>query len=75
MQEYEALLQQQGGVCAVCGAPPNGRRLDVDHEHETGEVRGLLCSGCNLIVGHSKDNGTRLRQVAQYLDAKARVKS
>jgi Recombination endonuclease VII len=44
---YARLLQAQGGVCAICGAPPKTRRLSVDHNHRTGRVRGLLCFRCN----------------------------
>jgi hypothetical protein len=47
LTEYEARLAAQGGVCAICGRPPKTRRLDVDHEHKTGAVRGLLCHRCN----------------------------
>lgn len=50
-EEYEALLEWQGGVCYVCGKTPRVRRLAVDHDHRTGAVRGLLCAnddwGCN----------------------------
>jgi hypothetical protein len=45
--DYEALLAAQGGGCAICGNPPKTRRLDVDHDHKTGKVRGLLCHRCN----------------------------
>lgn len=45
--EYEALLQRQGGKCAICRARPRSKRLAVDHNHTTGAVRGLLCSRCN----------------------------
>ena len=61
---YEALLESQGGVCAICGEPPTV----VDHDHKTGKVRGLLCSGCNLALGHMKDNAGALRAAADYLD-------
>ena len=44
---YEALLEAQGGGCAICGATPKTRRLDTDHDHKTGKVRGLLCHRCN----------------------------
>ena len=44
---YEALLEQQGGHCAICSATPKTRRLHVDHDHATGKVRGLLCHRCN----------------------------
>lgn len=45
--EYTALLTVQGGGCAICNAKPKTRRLHVDHDHATGEVRGLLCHRCN----------------------------
>lgn len=45
--DYAARLEAQGGGCALCGAKPKNRRLDVDHDHRTGEVRGLLCHRCN----------------------------
>ena len=49
---YEELLAAQGGVCAMCGqACSTGRRLAVDHDHETGQVRGLLCYRCNRGLG------------------------
>jgi hypothetical protein len=45
--EYAAMLERQHGVCAICGNPPKTRRLDIDHDHRTGAVRGLLCHRCN----------------------------
>ena len=45
--EYATLLDYQEGVCAICGTPPKRIRLAVDHDHKTGEVRGLLCGQCN----------------------------
>jgi len=47
---YEVLLHQQGGVCAICGGVDRERNLAVDHDHSTGEVRGLLCGNCNSRV-------------------------
>ena len=41
----------------------------VDHNHNTGVVRGLLCFHCNLILGHAKDESARLRAAADYIDA------
>ncbi len=53
-EQYAALYAAQKGVCYLCKRAPKNRRLAVDHNHETGEVRGLLCGGtefsCNLIV-------------------------
>lgn len=49
---YEALLEAQGGVCAICALPPkSGEPLHVDHDHQSGEVRGLLCLSCNVRAG------------------------
>lgn len=47
IEDYDRMLAEQGGVCAICGNPPKARRLDVDHDHRTGAVRGLLCHRCN----------------------------
>lgn len=46
-EAYDAMLEAQGGGCAICGNPPKSRRLHVDHDHKTGAVRGLLCHRCN----------------------------
>ena len=53
--EYMQRLKAQGGVCAVCGEAPY-RRLNVDHEHRTGAVRGLLCTSCNVLVAHIEND-------------------
>lgn len=68
---YAALLASQGGVCAGCG-PRTGRngrakRLAVDHDHVTGEVRGLLCSTCNRTVGAFRDDSETFQRLADYL--------
>jgi len=56
---YDILLQDQGGVCAICKQPPpqykKTNRLYVDHDHETQQVRGLLCQTCNLGLGYVED--------------------
>lgn len=79
--QHVALLDAQGGVCAICGGTnPNGYRLAVDHDHaccpgntSCGRcVRGLLCAGCNTAIGHVKDDPQRLRKAADYLDRNAR---
>jgi len=53
IEQYEKILAYQGGVCYGCqqSEPVKGRRLSVDHDHDTGLVRGLLCSRCNPIIG------------------------
>lgn len=69
VDEYDALLKAQGGVCAICGKPPKTRRLGVDHDHKTGVVRGLLCYFCNhRLLGGVKDDVEKLRAAVKYLD-------
>lgn len=63
--EYEAIFVAQRGCCAICGLRP--RRLVVDHDHASGQVRGLLCSNCNFAVGELDDDVTRCTAAADYL--------
>jgi len=53
LKEYNCMLEEQGGGCAICGKTPakEGRRLAVDHSHITGKVRGILCGTCNIKLG------------------------
>ena len=53
VEQYDAILAHQGGVCYACkcAEPVKGRRLSVDHDHDSGLIRGLLCSRCNPIIG------------------------
>lgn len=62
--EFDRLLIEQAGRCAICGAPLI--RALVDHNHETGKVRGLLCDGCNLCVGHL-ENESKRKAALRYL--------
>jgi hypothetical protein len=68
--EWEVLLVQQGGGCAICSAPPKGtkRRFNVDHDHVTGRKRGLLCNNCNMGLGKFKDDPLLLRRAADYVE-------
>jgi Autographiviridae endonuclease VII len=72
VEQFEEMEQAQGGLCAACGRPPRGRGknlvLHVDHCHETGRVRGLLCSKCNLAMGNADDDPALLRALADYLE-------
>ena len=71
-KEYDGLLKDQGGKCAICGAidsDSTGRRLAVDHDHVTGKVRGLLCHNCNVGIGNFKDDPNLLRKAIKYLEA------
>lgn len=65
---YHKTLEEQGGGCAVCGAPPIGkRRLAIDHDHRSGKTRGLLCTRCNLAAGYLGDNPDRAKLFEEYL--------
>jgi hypothetical protein len=68
--EDDRMIAAQGGGCAVCGRKPRkGSSLHVDHDHETGEVRGLLCFRCNGGLGQFADDVDRLESAAHYLAA------
>lgn len=71
-ERYSAILRSQGGVCAVCGKAPGGThardfRLAVDHCHESGQVRGLLCQKCNRAIGLLGDDPILMRKAISYL--------
>lgn len=68
-EQYEFMEQQQGGVCAICGNKnKNGNILCVDHDHENGKVRGLLCHNCNIAIGRFQDNKDFMRNAISYLE-------
>lgn len=72
--QYDQMLLDQNGGCAICGAKPKQtkrytkRRLSVDHHHGSGEIRGLLCDDCNHGVGYFKDSIDCLRLAINYLE-------
>lgn len=69
LDKYNSLLTEQSGVCAICkNECPSGKRLAVDHNHDTGEVRGLLCCKCNRGIGNLNDDLDRLRSAVVYLE-------
>lgn len=66
--DYQHLLSQQDGVCAICAREcPTGRNLAVDHDHATGHVRGLLCVRCNAGMGMLRDDPALLQGAITYL--------
>ena len=68
MAEWRAMFTAQGGRCAICGrADPHGRGWSTDHDHATGQVRGILCHPCNAGLGHYGDNPDMLTRAARYL--------
>jgi hypothetical protein len=66
--EYDAMVKAQHGRCMICRKPMDP--ACVDHDHETGVVRGLLCRWCNLGIGNFKDNPKLLKIAAYYLEGK-----
>jgi hypothetical protein len=69
--DFDALLESQGHRCAICPSTvPGGRGAwHVDHDHQTGKVRGLLCSHCNRALGMFKDDPEALRAAANYVES------
>lgn len=66
-EQHAKMLSDQKGVCAICGELPKGKRpLAIDHNHDTGKVRGLLCYGCNRAL-HILDNQELLNKAMEYL--------
>ena len=75
IEQYDAMLADQQGLCALCGKPPSNPdgigvagRLHVDHDHETGRVRSLLCLNCNHGVGSFRDDPEVMRRAAEYVE-------
>ncbi len=77
LDEIEALIERQGGLCAICRGPLYGgsKPYSVDHDHsiegKRESIRGALCNRCNLLLGHAKDDPKLLRNAAFYLERAA----
>jgi ribosomal protein S14 len=73
LEEYDALLVQQNGRCAICGTNQSilrkkAARFAIDHDHATGRIRSLLCSNCNLGLGAFCDDVSKLKSAIRYLE-------
>ena len=72
LEQFDKLLEGQGGVCAICGSDsPRDKRgfnFHIDHDHVSGRHRGILCGPCNRGLGHFHDSITNLRAAADYLE-------
>lgn len=78
IEQYDAMRERQGYACATCGTPesecriPNQQdqpcRLTVDHNHVTGEVRGLLCNRCNAGLGNLREEPEIMRSLIRYIE-------
>lgn len=75
MEEYNEMFIGQRGLCMICENPESTKNrktgqtqwLAVDHDHETGKVRGLLCGSCNRALGLFKDETENLKRAIKYL--------
>lgn len=74
VDQYQEMLTQQDNSCKICKTHESNlkRRLFVDHCHETGKVRGLLCQYCNTMIGNAKDNVLVLQSAISYLSSSSR---
>jgi hypothetical protein len=74
--DYNRMFEEQNGVCAICGKKESSlsnysdsiKHLSVDHNHMTGEVRGLLCDKCNRMIGYANENIKILNNAIRYLE-------
>lgn len=79
LDQYNDMVAAQNGVCALCGQPEKRlsrsdfnktpRRLAVDHNHQTGKIRGLLCHDCNVAIGFLRERPELIRKVIDYLES------
>lgn len=68
IDEYNAMYEAQGGVCAICGNPNGEKNLCVDHDHNSGKIRGLLCTDCNVGIGRLRDNLSIIQKAFLYIE-------
>lgn len=77
LEQYEAMVEYQDHKCKICGIHEtensldkngNPKRLSIDHDHETGQIRGLLCNPCNTALGSFRDNVESLQRAILYLE-------
>lgn len=70
--DYKRMLVEQNNKCAICLASSKGKHLSVDHNHNSGQVRGLLCNNCNAGIGFLQDDHWVVSRAAEYLKKHAR---
>ena len=76
LETYNSMYAEQNGVCKLCGLEESARKnnseekrmLAVDHDHNTGAVRGLLCASCNVQLGHYEKTKLRASEFEKYLE-------
>lgn len=73
IEDYKIMFKNQKGKCAICNTnrmPKNQKRFNIDHNHQTGKVRGLLCQLCNSGLGKFKENKRALKRAIKYLETR-----
>lgn len=76
LDDYLELIKEQGNCCAICGSADPGGRIEnfhIDHCHDSGQFRGLLCMRCNTALGLFKDSPEVLLQAYEYLSRSVKV--
>ena len=71
--DYKSLLALQEGACGICHKVPEDSVLSVDHDHQTGKIRGLLCNNCNVAIGLLNDSLDNLRNAYDYLEKASKI--
>jgi len=75
VEEYDAILEKQNGVCLLCkNVCDTGNSLAVDHDHDSGKIRGLLCKNCNTALGLFKDNVDVMTRAIEYIEMHSEIK-
>ena len=70
IEQYEKMIEAVNGKCEICGATCsfNGHRLAIDHDHKTGQIKGILCKACNVGLGNFQENPVLLKRAIEYLN-------
>ncbi len=63
--KFNIMYNSQNGCCAICG---KHRKLEIEHNHQTGKVRGLVCHKCNVVIGMCEENVEVLQKAIEYLN-------
>jgi hypothetical protein len=64
--DYNRMIKEQGGKCYICNSVPKGH-FHIDHNHENGATRALLCPSCNILIGLARENINILENAINYL--------
>ncbi len=73
--QYDSILKDQGSVCAICKSTTSSKkRMHVDHDHATGQIRGILCTRCNFAIGCLKDEPLLIEAALKYVQRHAQLR-